>query len=114
MAGYEAMAAGRPVLANGRPELFEPVFGAPPPVAQARTPGEVAMQLDRLADPRERERLGRVGRAFVETHLSPDAAAREVAAILTEAVVARRSIARASGRVTPRRYEPCCLARRDA
>jgi glycosyltransferase involved in cell wall biosynthesis len=89
MAGYEAMAAGRPVLANGRPELFEPIFGAPPPVAQARTPDEVASQIERLHDPAERERLGGVGRAFVERHLSPDAAAREVAGILAEAVASR-------------------------
>ncbi len=90
MAGYEAMAAGRPVLANGRPEVFSPIFGAAPPVAQARTPEEVAAQLDRLAVRAERERLARTGRAFVEQHLSPVSAACAVAGVLTRAVDTRR------------------------
>ncbi len=90
MAGYEAMAAGRPVLANGRPEIFTSVFGAPPPIAQARTPEEIAAQLERLADPFARTHLAAQGRAFVETHLSPDTAARTVATILEHAIAARR------------------------
>ncbi len=89
MAAYEAMAMGRPVLANGRPELFTAVFGAVPPVAQARTPEEVAAQLARLAEPEQRAQLGREGRRFVERHLSPDAAAATVAAVLAEAIAER-------------------------
>lgn len=93
MAGYEAMAAGRPVLANGRPEIFVPVLGEAPPVAQARTPEEVAEQLDRLADPSERARIADAGRRFVQVHLNPDTAATVVAEILTEAIARRRRTA---------------------
>lgn len=89
MAGYEAMAAGRPVIADGRPALMTREIGAAPPVAQAATPDEVAAQLDRLSDPGERERLGRLGRRFVERHLSPDAAAARVAAILGTRLASR-------------------------
>ena len=88
MAGVEAMAAGRPVIANGRPELYTALSG-PYPVAQAATAEEVAGQLDRLSDPAERARVGADGRRFVEQHLSPDAAARQVESLLLAAVAAR-------------------------
>jgi glycosyltransferase involved in cell wall biosynthesis len=90
MAGYEAMAAGRPVIANGRPDLYDALPGGRRPVAQAATPEEVAHQLDRLADPAARARLALAGRRFVEQHLSVDAAARQVEAVLATAVNARR------------------------
>jgi glycosyltransferase involved in cell wall biosynthesis len=86
MAGYEAMAAGRPVIANGRPDLYVPLPMGLPPVAQAATPEEVAWQLARLSDPSRRERLAAQGRRFVETHLSVDGAARHVEAVLEAAV----------------------------
>lgn len=92
MAGYEAMAMSRPVLANGRPEVFTAVFGAAPPVAQARTPDEVAAQLDRLTDAGERARLGRAGRQFVEQRLSPQAAAAVVAEVLSDAIARRAAV----------------------
>ncbi|MGE0039830.1 MAG: glycosyltransferase [Vicinamibacterales bacterium] len=82
MAGVEAMASARPVIANYRPEVLDAALGAPMPVAQARTPDEVARQLARLADPAERERAGRLGRAYVESHLTPSAAASQVEAAL--------------------------------
>ncbi len=88
MAGVEAMAAGRPVIANGRPELYTSLSG-PYPVAQAATAEEVAAQLDRLSDPAVRARVGADGRRFVEQHLSPDAAARQVESLLLSAVAAR-------------------------
>jgi hypothetical protein len=56
------------------------------PVAQARAPEEVADQLDRLSMPDERERLGALGRRFVEAHLDPDRVAATVAAIFEKAV----------------------------
>lgn len=89
MAGFEAMAAGRPVIANGRPELYAAPPG-PYPVAQAATPEQVAAQLERLSDPVERGRAGAEGRRFVEQHLSPDAAARQVETLLRAAVTDRR------------------------
>ena len=86
MAGYEAMAAGRPVIANGRPDLYATIHPGPPPVAQASTPEEVAAQLDRLSDPNERARIGAAGRRFVEEHLSVDAAAEQVETVLQQAI----------------------------
>jgi glycosyltransferase involved in cell wall biosynthesis len=76
MAGLDGMATGRPVIANGRPELIDPVVGAPSPICQARTPQEVAGQLRRLVfDAAERERVGTASRRYVEEHFSADSAA---------------------------------------
>lgn len=88
MAGYEAMAAGRPVIANGRPDLYASLPPGPPPVAQAATPEEVAAQFDRLSEPAERARVSAAGRRFVERHLSVDDAARQVEEVLLAAVQA--------------------------
>ncbi|BAU48603.1 glycosyltransferase [Sulfurifustis variabilis] len=76
MAGLDAMAMGRPVIANGRPEIMEQFVGEPSPICQAETPEEVAVQLIRLVgDPAERERVGRRSRQYVERHFSADRAA---------------------------------------
>lgn len=92
MAGYEAMAAARPVIANGRPDLHASLQMGPPPVAQAATAEEVAAQFERLADPAERARLGADGRRFVEQHLSVDDAARRVEEVLAPAVRRRARV----------------------
>ena len=86
MAGFEAMAAGRPVIANGRPDLYNALPSGPFPVAQAATPDEVAAQLHRLTDPVERAKVGAAGRRFVEEHLSVDSAARQVEQVLRAAL----------------------------
>lgn len=76
MAGLDALATGRPVIANWRPEIFDAVTGEPSPVCQAADAASVCSHLDRLvADPDLRARLGREGRSFVERHFSSDAAA---------------------------------------
>jgi glycosyltransferase involved in cell wall biosynthesis len=76
MATLDAMAAGRPVITNGRSDLIEPITGEPLPICQAQTPEEVCTQLARLVlDRTERERVGKVGRAYAERHFSADAAA---------------------------------------
>lgn len=85
MAGYDALAAGRPVICNWRPEIFEPFFGEAAPVAQAATPEEVAAQIERLHDPALRRELGERGRQFVERHLSPARAASTVVGLLVGA-----------------------------
>jgi glycosyltransferase involved in cell wall biosynthesis len=84
MAGLDAMACGRPVIANWRPEVLDPILCEQAPVCQARTPGEVSAWLVRLdSDCSLRTELGRRGRAFVEKHFSADSAA---AACLTRMI----------------------------
>lgn len=77
MAGLDAMAVGRPVIANGRSEIMEAAIGAPSPICQACTPEEVCGQLERLVfDEAEREHVGRASRAYVERYFSADRAAK--------------------------------------
>lgn len=77
MAGLDAMASGRPVIGNARPEIST-LFSRPEsPICQAQTPEEVCAQLKRLVfNPAERERLGLMGRRYVEEHFSPLRAAQ--------------------------------------
>ena len=77
MAGLDAMATGRPVIANGRPEIMDKVIGVPSPICQAVTPEEVCAQLQRLVfDPAERERVGLASRKYVEQYCSAERAAQ--------------------------------------
>jgi hypothetical protein len=70
MAGWDAMASGRPVIGNLQPEVFAE-FKEAAPVCQAKTPEEVAAWLNQLVfNPEERERLGRSGRRYAEAYLS--------------------------------------------
>jgi len=86
-AGMDALAAGRPVIGNARPEMFEDHFGGPSPICQARTPDEVCQQLKRLVfDPQERETLGRLGRQYVDEYWSPRRATHSLLARLMHAV----------------------------
>lgn len=83
MGGFDAMASCRPLIANGRSEIFSPLIGEPSPICQACTPDEVCAQLRRLAgDPTERARVGLASRRYVENHFSSDAAARKLLARL--------------------------------
>lgn len=77
MGGVDAMAAGRPVIANARPEIMDRVFGVRSPICQASTPEEVCAQLELLVpDAAEREKAGLESRRFAEAHFSPEHAAR--------------------------------------
>lgn len=77
MGCLDAMAAGRPVIANGRPEIVKQLVGAPAPVCQATTPEEVCGSLERLVPSREeRARVGLASRRYVEEHFSSEHAAR--------------------------------------
>lgn len=79
MAGLEAMAAGRPVIANGRPEIMEPLLGEPSPICQAKTPEEVCRELERLVgDSALRQELGLKSREWVKRHFNPERAAIQV------------------------------------
>jgi glycosyltransferase involved in cell wall biosynthesis len=76
-AGLDAMAAGRPVIGNARREMFEDYFGQHSPICQAQTAEEVCAQLKRLvSNPAKREKIGELGRRFVEEHCSPRRAAQ--------------------------------------
>lgn len=70
MAGLDAMALGRPLLANGRPEIFAPLIGEASPICQAKSPEEVCAQLLRLTDVELRQELGRKSREYVVQHFS--------------------------------------------
>lgn len=77
MGCLDAMATGRPVIANGRPEIVERLVGVPAPVCQAETSDEVCAQLQRLVPDRaERERVGLLSRRFAEEYFSAERAAR--------------------------------------
>lgn len=78
MAGLDAMAMGRPVIADGRPEILDGVIGAPSAICQAKTPEQIAGWLQRLLDPRERLRIGMESRKYVEAYFAPVRAARLV------------------------------------
>ena len=79
MAGLEAMAVGRPVIANGRPDIMEPLLGEPSPICQAKSPEEVCRELERLSsDPGLRLELGRKSREWVERHFTPERAALQI------------------------------------
>jgi len=77
LAGSDAMATGRPVIGNAQSDWFEATFGEIPPICQANSPEQVCEQLQRLVfNPEERERIGIVGRRYVERHFDPVQAAR--------------------------------------
>jgi hypothetical protein len=71
MVALDAMACGRPVIGNTRPEIPNPFASPDTPLCHAQSPAEVAAHLRRLLDPAERRRVGAAGRAFVETHFNP-------------------------------------------
>jgi glycosyltransferase involved in cell wall biosynthesis len=77
MGGLDAMAAGRPLIANGRPEYMRLNADVPSPICHAETPEQVCTQLERLASSaEERHRVGNAGRAYVETYFSSNHCAR--------------------------------------
>jgi hypothetical protein len=66
------MAAARPVIGNARTVMFESYFAQTSAICQAQTAEEVCNQLKRLVfDPQERERVGTLGRQFVEDFCNP-------------------------------------------
>ncbi|HEY5611045.1 MAG TPA: glycosyltransferase family 4 protein [Thermoanaerobaculia bacterium] len=89
MAGLDAMAMGKPLVANGRPEIMASVVPEASPICQASTPEEVAQQLERLIDPAERERVGRASRDHVLRYFTPEHAARICLERLERAILKR-------------------------
>lgn len=82
MAGLDALATGRPIIANGRPEIIGPITGEPSPIFQAHTPEDVRFQLEQLQDSALREQAGRASRDYVLKHFSSDTAAGRIMAKL--------------------------------
>lgn len=77
MTALDAMAIGRPVIANFRPEAMGQLYSEPWPVCHAQTADDVAAALTKLAHSRDyRLDLGARARTFAERHLSPEANAR--------------------------------------
>lgn len=77
MTTLDAMAAGRPVLANFRLDILQKSFPREWPVCHARNPSEVADWLGRLAGSFElRTKLSTEARQFAEEFLSPEANAK--------------------------------------
>jgi glycosyltransferase involved in cell wall biosynthesis len=67
--GLYPMLIGRPVIGNGRPEIFRPIHGEDSPVCQATSPNEVSDWMDVLLSDRAlREERGRKSREFVIRH----------------------------------------------
>lgn len=79
MGAMDAMATGRPVIANGSPGMFTRALGATPPICHATSAEEVRCQLLHLAGDRDRrEAIGKQSRLFVEKYCTPEHAARMV------------------------------------
>lgn len=73
MGALDAMATGRPVIANCHPEILDRATGLACPICQASNPEEICAQLQRLVPNRsERERIGAVSRRYVEQCFSSD------------------------------------------
>jgi len=79
MGALDAMATGRPVIANCSPEIFGEALGESSPICHAAAPEEIRDQLVRLAADRElRLRIGKLSRQYVEKYFTPEHAARIV------------------------------------
>lgn len=73
-AGLFSMLTGRPVIANGRPEVFEKLFNEKAPVCQATNEEEVANWLTRLYAERHLvKEIGLASRNYVLKHYSIEA-----------------------------------------
>lgn len=87
MGALDAMATGRPVVANCKPEIFRSALGEASPLCHAATAAEVCAQLIRLAESRGiRESIGKQSRLYVEKYFTPGRAADLVLEKLKNAV----------------------------
>lgn len=86
VAARDALALGRPVIANAKPEVFRRSLGAEVPILQAESDEEIAKHLEALARNRVmREQLSHEARKFAEAFFNPHTAARDVIATLNSA-----------------------------
>lgn len=76
MVGLDALAMGRPLIANGRPEIWDPLLGTSSPICQAKSPEEVCAQIEYLFDRVNREVVANKSREYAVNFFSSDAAAK--------------------------------------
>ena len=70
-AGLFSMLSGRPLIANGRPDIFESITNENSPICQAMTEAEVEMWLTRLYNNRNLvKEIGQTSRDYVLRHYS--------------------------------------------
>lgn len=87
MGALEAMAVGRPVIANGRPDVTHPILSERSPHCQARTAEEVADHLKALVpDLAYRAVLGEAARTYIERNHDVDKASAHMLSFLTAAI----------------------------
>lgn len=71
--GLHSMLVGRPLIANGRPDVFRPLLGVESPVCQATNEEEVANWLDKLYNDKDLVvELGKKCRQYVLDHHNLD------------------------------------------
>lgn len=76
MGALDALSVGRPVIANGSPEVFRQALGEAPPICHATTAEEIRDQLLVLASSRDlRERIGKDSRLYIEKYWTLERAA---------------------------------------
>jgi len=77
MVGLDAMARGKPVIANARPDIWQHHIREKWPVCHAVTPEDVCAQLEiLLSDSRVRRKIGQNSMRFVQKYFSPESNAR--------------------------------------
>jgi len=77
--GLDAMLVGRPVIANGRPDVFNKILGETIPLCQATNEEEVADWLAKLAmNPELRKEIGLRSREFVIRNFNATDTARQI------------------------------------
>jgi glycosyltransferase involved in cell wall biosynthesis len=83
MVGLDAMAMGRPVIADGKPEVVSRWISEPSPIVQVRTPDEVTQQLRRLREPAVRTQLAAASRVHVARWYSTDGLSSRIVDVLS-------------------------------
>lgn len=84
MGARDAIALGRPVIANGKPEIHRAFLGEPLPIFQAQRPDEIAAALLELQDRALRDQLADRARGFAERHFSAEIAAKTILSLLRD------------------------------
>ncbi len=77
--GMDAMLTGRPVIGNGRPEVFTKLVGQPLPICQANCVDDVVKWLEVLVDnPELRRSIGVNSRAYILKHINSVDTSRQI------------------------------------